>query len=201
MPHAAVFEGALRGALDETKARGVVQKAKKRYGDLYANRERYSNRALREHLEENILPGVALYQTLLEDEDTRERAAQLVEGAFRALASSSRQVMGRLGRLPVFYWLLRIMVKGIMRVKFPEEGWEIEWVEIGGSEVSFNIRRCFYLDVLEGYGVPELTAQYCLMDDVIYEGVSPYVKWAREKTLGRGDACCDFRFERVGRQR
>jgi hypothetical protein len=61
------------------------------------------------------------------------------------------------------------------------------------------MKSCFYLDVLENYGLPELTVLYCWLDDLIYEGVSPYVRWARKQTLGRGDACCDFRFERVGR--
>lgn len=66
---------------------------------------------MRNHLEENILPGVALYQTLLEDEHTRERAMQLVEEAFEEWGTSNQQVMERLGRLSIFYWLLRAMVK------------------------------------------------------------------------------------------
>ena len=200
MPNAEAFERALCRALDEAKAREILQKARKRYGDLYAERKRYANRALRRHLEGNILPGAALYQTLLRDEDTRERAVSLVEEAFREWGMSNRRAMEWLGRLPIFYWLLRTMTRVAMRLSFPEEGWETEWVEVSSKEISFNMKSCFYLDVLEGYGVPELTAQYCGMDDLMYEGVSPYVRWDRKKTLGRGDECCDFRFERVRRQ-
>lgn len=200
MPNAEAFERALCRELDETKAREIVQKVQKRYNDLYAERKQYSHRALRNHLEENILPGVALYQTLLRDEHTRESAVQLVERAFQEWGASNRRAMERLGRLPIFYWLLRAMVKMMMRLNFPEQAWETEWVEVSGKEISFNMKSCFYLDVLEGYGVPELTAQYCGMDDFVYEGVSPYVKWDRKRTLGRGDECCDFRFERVQHQ-
>ena len=102
--------------------------------------------------------------------------------------------------MPVFYWLMRLMVKPLMRRSFPEEGWETDWVEVSGERIAFNMKRCFYLDVLEEYGVPELTPQYCRLDDLIYEGLSPYVRWARAKTLGRGDEFCDFCFERVRRR-
>ncbi len=199
MPNAAAFGRALRSEVDETRAREILQKAEERYGVLYAERERYSNRALRQHLEKNILPGVALYQALLGDQDTQERALSLVESAFREWGASSRQTMERLGRLPIFYWLLRAMVRVMMRLNFPEEGWKTKWVETSGNEISFNMTSCFYLEVLERYGVPELTAQYCRMDDLVYEDVSPYVKWDRKHTLGRGEECCDFRFERVKR--
>ena len=199
MPNAKTFERGLCSELDEAQAREIMRKARERYGDLYAERKRYSNRALRQHMEKSILPGVALYQTLLGDEETQGRALELVEGAFREWSMSNRQMMERLGRLPVFYWLLRAMTRIAMPLSFPEEGWEVEWVEVSGKEISLNMKSCFYLDVLEEYGVPELTAQYCGMDDLMYEGVSPYVKWDRKRTLGRGDECCDFRFERVRR--
>jgi hypothetical protein len=166
-----------------------------------AEKEPPAHRALRQHLEENILPGVALYRALLADEDTRDRAEQLIEGAFRAWAESGRRSMARLGRLPFFYGLLRVLIRPVMRLNFPAPGWETEWVEVSGQALAFNMKRCFYLDVLEGYGVPELTRYYCAMDDLIYEGVSPHVRWARTKTLGRGDECCDFRFERARRPR
>ena len=81
--------------------------------------------------------------------------------------------------------------------EYPEEGWDIEWLDVSGEQIAYTINRCFYLDVLLEYDVPELTAQYCRVDHLIYEGLSPHAKWARKGALGRGDDCCDFRFERV----
>jgi len=95
---------------------------------------------------------------------------------------------------------MRVVIKPFMRLNFPAEGWETEWVETSGDEISFNMTRCFYLDVLAEHGVPELTALYCKMDDLTYDDVSPQVKWDRKHTMGRGDDCCDFRFERVRRR-
>jgi hypothetical protein len=197
MPLAETFTRALGRELDKDKAHQIVSKAGERYNDLYAERKRYDNRALRQHLEGNILPGIALYQTLLDDPDTQQRSMDLVRAAFGEWAIANRRPMERLGRLPIFYGLMRAVIKVVMRLNFPAEGWETEWVETSGDEISFNMTRCFYLDVLDSYGVPELTAQYCRMDDLVYEDVSPHVKWDRKHTLGRGEECCNFRFERA----
>jgi hypothetical protein len=199
MPKAAEYERALARELNQARASELVGKAAARYNDLYAGRKRYDNRALRQHLEEGILPSVALYQVLLDDPGTQQQSLDLVEAALTEGAASGRRTMERLGRLPFYYWLMRIVIKPLMRLNFPAEGWETEWVETSGSEISFNMTRCFYLDVVQAYGVPELTPLYCKMDDLTYDGVSPYVKWDRKRTLGRGDECCDFRFERVRR--
>jgi hypothetical protein len=86
-----------------------------------------------------------------------------------------------------------------MRSSFPPQGWDTEWVEVSSQAVAFNLHRCFYVDVLTEYGAAELTPFYCRLDDLIYEDVSPHVRWDRTKTLGRGDDCCDFRFTRVRR--
>jgi hypothetical protein len=197
LPNAALFARALADDLGEAKAAEIVQAAGRRYDELYAQRTEYVNRALRQHLEESILPGIALYQALMDDPDTLQRAMALVERVCTDWAVPNRQRMERLGRLPFYYTLMRVVIKPMMRVNFPAEGWETEWVENSGEAVAFNMRRCFYLDVLDSYGVPELTTQYCRMDDLVYDGTSSKVQWARTKTLGRGDDCCDFRFVRV----
>jgi hypothetical protein len=196
MPMAEAFKRALGSELDGARASEIVHKAAERYGDLYAERKRYDNRALAKHLEESILPGIALYQTLLHDPDTQQRSMDLVEAAFGEWAASRRKALEPLARRSIFYWLMRFTTKMVTRRSYPEEGWEIEWVEVSGKEITYNINKCFYLEVLLEYGVPELTAQYCRVDDLIYEGLSPHAIWDRKRTLGRGDDCCDFRFER-----
>jgi hypothetical protein len=71
------------------------------------------------------------------------------------------------------------------------------WIENSAELVAFDIHRCFYLDVLTAYDAPELTPLYCHLDDLLVENVSPYMRWARTQTLGRGGVCCDFRYRRV----
>jgi hypothetical protein len=196
LPMAGAFENALSNELDGARAGEIVLKAGERYNDLYAERKRYDNRALAKHLEESILPGIALYQTLLDNPDTQQRSMDLVEAAFGEWAASRRKALEPLARRSIFYWQMRFTTKPVTRRSYPEEGWEIEWLEVSGEQIAYNINRCFYLEVLLEYGVPELTAQYCRVDDLIYEGLSPHAIWDRKRTLGRGDDCCDFRFER-----
>ena len=201
MPLARVFGTALGRELGEGKAREIIEEAGRRYSGLYSSRKEYANQALRRHLEENVLPGVALYMALLADANTREKAMALFEVAIEAWAASQRQSLERLARLPVYYWLMRAVIKPMMRRNFPEDGWETEWVETSGEALAFNMKSCFYLDALGTYGVQELAIQYCRMDDLIYKDLSPHVRWVRQGTLGRGDNGCDFRFERVRRSR
>lgn len=195
-PKASEPDGVTASEPDGVTAREIMNKAADRYDDLYAERKRYDNRALAKHLEESILPGIALYQALLADPDTQQRSMDLVEAAFGEWAASRRKALEPLARHSIFYWLMRFTTRPVTRRSYPEEGWEIEWLEVSGQQIAYNINKCFYLEVLLEYGVPELTAQYCRMDDLIYDGLSPHARWDRKKTLGRGDDCCDFRFER-----
>lgn len=197
LPHATLFERALAADLGGAKAAEIVQAAATRYIELYAERTRHGNRALRRHLEESLLPGIALYQALLADPDTQHEALPLFEAVLEAWGLSRRKSLEFVGRLPIFYWLMRATVKMMTERDYPPEGWDIEWLEVSRDEIRFDISRCFYMDVLAEYGAPELARAYCRVDDLIYDGISPYASWERTRTLGRGDDCCDFRFVRV----
>ena len=197
LPHADLFERALADDLDKAEAGEIVQAAGALYGDLYVERTRHTNRALRRHLEDSLLPGIALYRALLADPDTMERALPLFEAVMEAWGLSRRKSMETVGRLPIFYWLMRATVKMMTERDYPPEGWDIEWVEVSRDEIRFDISRCFYMDMLVAYDAPELARAYCRTDDLIYDGISPYARWERTRTLGRGDDCCDFRFVRV----
>jgi len=197
LPHAALFKDALAGDLGMAKAAEIVQAAGTRYGELYAERTRHENRALRRHLEESLLPGIALYRALLADPDTQKKALPLVEAVLEAWGLSRRKSLEFVGRLPIFYWLMRATVKVMTERDYPSEGWDIDWLEVSRDEIRFDISRCFYMDVLAEYGAPEMARAYCRVDDLIYDGISPYASWERTRTLGRGDDCCDFRFVRV----
>jgi hypothetical protein len=82
-------------------------------------------------------------------------------------------------------------------MQYPKEGWRIEFPDLGADVVALDGHGFFYLDVLTQYGLSELTAHFCTLDDLLYEGVSPYIGWERTQTIGRGGKYCDFRYYRV----
>jgi hypothetical protein len=196
IPREAKFLQALISNIGADQTSALIHHGRMQYQALYKNRKEYPNRALQEHLDKSILPGIAIYQSLLAYGYPKEEALGIMEAVFREWSKTMRRRMKRLGRLPFYYGILRLLIKPMMRLNFPEEGWKIEWKEHNQDLIAFNITSCFYQEILREYDVLELTPLYCWMDDLVYEEASPYLKWDRTKTLGREDDCCDFRFIR-----
>ncbi len=157
-------------------------------------REKYVNKALEKHFADNILPILALYLTLQKSDPLPEDLLELTRKITEEIYKDGRKQMVFLGRLPFFYWLLQKLTPKKIKDDFPPEGWDVEWVEVSKNRVAFNMHGCFYLDALTKYGAPELTPIFCGLDDMIYDDVSPHMRWQRAGTLGLGDALCDFSF-------
>lgn len=196
MPNARVWQRALAKRVDEVEAALLLSLAQTRYESLYERRPRFDQRALRMHLEQNILPGIALYQVLREQWRDETRVANAVDGLFRASAATmaTRRLMPYLRRVPRPFKVFRGAVRQTLRRNFPPEGWDLEWIENSESCVAFDIHRCFYQRVLTHYGVPELTQRFCQLDDELAEALPPSINWERTHTLGRGYEVCNFRW-------
>jgi hypothetical protein len=186
------------------ETRGPVQAAllaarvQARYNQLYTNRLRFDQPALRQHYEEGILPSLALYRTLRDERDDQEAALAEMDRIVAALVERSgrRRLVQILGRMPDPFAVLRFLNCWALRRRYPPEGWRFEWVEDSDHCIAYDARECFYVNVLTACGAPELTAHLCAIDDLLY-GDLPGISWERTKTLGRGDDRCDFRFCRV----
>lgn len=176
-----------------------VARIEQRLGELGADVEWPGNGRLRSHLREHILPGLAVYQVLRVDGCSQEAALAAFDELLQEVVAPVRRKMSRLGRLPLIYPLLRLVVRPAMR-QYPPEGWRIEWVENSREAIRFNMRSCFYFDTLSRHGAPELTASFCRGDDLVYGEMSPHIEFRRTRTIGRGDAYCDFCFANVARR-
>ncbi|HEM46087.1 MAG TPA: hypothetical protein ENO23_03480 [Alphaproteobacteria bacterium] len=196
MPHRDLWFREMAGLLGALPAHDLMERVEARYAALYRSRTRYDHPALAQHLEENILPGLALYQELRQDGHHEQAALKTVERLFTVPMHRMRRLMERIGRLPFFFWLVRTATRRFMARNFPAPGWDVSWPDAGRHVVAFDMHSCFYLDVLTEYGAPELTSVYCRLDHLIYDDVSPHVRWQRTRTLAQGGDCCDFRFYR-----
>lgn len=175
----------------EVQAAVLAARVQARYDELYAHRPRFDHPALRWHLESNILSGLALYQVLRETFGEQAALAE-VQRVFAAWVASRRYPFGALNLVPRAFDVFRRLVRLQMKMRYPPEGWEIEYRDDNSQSIAFDIHRCFYLDVLTAYGAPELTASFCAGDDVLFAKLPPLITWERTTTLGRGGDRCDF---------
>jgi len=197
MPNAAAWERITSQERGHVQANCLINRVESRYWQLFCKHPSVYNESLREHLVKNILPGLALYQVLLEEGIETPDALSFVSRAFRESTQASGIPIRAVARTPAYFPMLRKLTPGVLERSFPEEGFKIEWVENSPQSVAFNIHECYYLKTLTDYGVPELTQVYCNIDDMLYGETSPYVRWERTCTLGRGDEVCDFRWTKV----
>jgi hypothetical protein len=195
MPYLDVGQKILDEKHGPVQAALLTARAQARYNDLYASRLRFQQSALRQHYEEGILPSLALYQTLREEHNDQVSALNEMDLIIAAMVEHSgrRRLVQILGTLPDPYKVLRFLNRWVMKMRYPREGWRFEWVEDSDQCIAYDVRECFYLNVLTACGAPELTAHLCTVDDLLY-GDLPGISWERTKTLSRGDDRCNFRF-------
>lgn len=153
-----------------------------------------ANSSQRRRLNHLILPGLALYQALREVNLSQDESLAETERLFRAtLFINERRFSAWLNRLPDPFPIARLMLRQVERASHDDAEQEI--VEDSPQAFAFNTHRCFLLETLRFYQAPELAPLFCNTDDWVAE-VMPKIRWLRTKTLGRGDAVCDFRWER-----
>lgn len=72
------------------------------------------------------------------------------------------------------------------------------------SRYLVDVRRCFYVRVLDVAGVPELGTVFCEFDAAWIDAIDPDrhgVDFRRPTTIARGGATCPFHFFRVSPER
>ena len=149
------------------------------------------------HLKNQILPGIAAYETL-QTVMTKEDALETVHGYVERRARRLKKAFLRLMRLPGLYK----KVPGIFAKQTPKlfgetAGFAAAEIQTTGGVWRIDMTRCPYHDACVQYGCPELCHCFCDSDDITYDGLHPKLYWHRTKTLGRGGDCCDFCLKRT----
>ena len=144
------------------------------------------------HLEGQILPGIAVYETL-KTVMTPEEAFRTVHGYVEAYALSARKMLVGLLRLPELYRLVPgISVRMMHKIFNGAAGVAAKEYRTAGGVMRIDMVKCPYHETCVRYGCPELCACFCDSDDIAYDNMHPKLIWHRTKTLGRGGDCCDF---------
>ncbi|BAK98688.1 hypothetical protein OBV_14900 [Oscillibacter valericigenes Sjm18-20] len=151
-----------------------------------------AGKALRPHLHRQILPMIAVYETLRTVLDQPEALA-MTYGIALGLIPAKAEKLRRLLKFPNLYRLVP-GVFGSMTDRFfgAGAGFSARKYPVKKGEWHLDMLRCPYFETCKRYGCPELTKCFCDSDDICYGHMHQKLVWERTKTLGKGGDCCDF---------
>jgi hypothetical protein len=92
MPHLDAWQQALAEQWGKVRAAMLASRVLAKYQVLYARRPRFTRRILQSYLERDILPGLALYQVLLEETGVQEDALAEIGDLFEATSVQDRSM-------------------------------------------------------------------------------------------------------------
>ena len=144
------------------------------------------------HLEKQILPGIAAYETL-QTVMPKDEALETIHSYVEQKARRQKKLFLRLMRIPGLYK----KVPGIFSEQTPKlfgvtAGFASRDIQTTGGVWRIDMIKCPYHDACVHYGCPELCPCFCDSDDITYNDLHPDLLWHRTRTLGRGNDCCDF---------
>jgi len=195
--HLKKWQGSLANSRGPASAKRLTAEIEKRYRELLPAYTHITSHPLQAQLVNLILPGLALYQTLLADlNGDREAALAESEALFRdGFFTFEQRFIPLLRVLPDPFLIVRPALRHMCKNTYLPGASEV--VEDNANCFAANTYRCFILDTLTDAGVPELTPLYCKTDDWLAV-LLPGVHWLRSGTLALGADCCDFRWCRSG---
>ena len=144
------------------------------------------------HLKEQILPAIAIYETL-QTTLAKESARETVHDFVAEHAHKSRLMIQKLLIIPGLYRIVPAVFAIFTHKSFNEQaGFLANEYQTTGGVWRIDMTRCPYHDMCVQYNCPELCSCFCDSDDIAYENLHPKIIWRRTDTLGRGGKCCDF---------
>ena len=144
------------------------------------------------HPEKQILPGIAIYETL-QAVISKDKTPQAVHCYTEQHAHKMKKVFLTLMHIPGLYR----KVPGIFGKQTPKlfvvtAGFAAHEIQITGKVWRIDMIQCPYHYTCVKYSCPELCRCFCDSDDISYYGLHPKLLWHRTKTPVRGDEVCDF---------
>ncbi len=125
------------------------------------------------HLESQILPGIAAYETL-QQVMPKEDALQTVHSYVERRAWKLKKIFLWLMRIPGLYRRIpAIFSKETPKLFGETAGFAARNLQTSGGVWRIDMTRCPYHDACVQYGCPELCHCFCDSDDITYDGLHP----------------------------
>ena len=151
-------------------------------------------KAVRKHTRSRIYPAISVFEAMTAAGVSREDAAQLILDFYLTRAQKPAKMIQNLLKIPGLYKAVpNLFLVGVNKMFGPDAGFTAEHYEAKQGCFQIDMLECPYMSICEKYGCPEIVPAFCASDDVAYGNMHPNLIWGRTKTLGRGDACCDFK--------
>lgn len=164
-----------------------------RMSQLLEENSEYADNKNYEHMC-NLITALAMEEVLEESGKSRKEAQETVANA---MYDFLKPMVPKMQKLASHGWFVRAM-KIIMPLKFGKtlgHGWEIDFPKCPGDTYSMITRRCIYRDIFSRYGMPEFTAVFCQVDDMMYSAL-PRAEFLYTQQIGRGGTMCDYTFKK-----
>ena len=141
-------------------------------------------------LVQTILPRIALYKVLSEEEFSEEDTYQYMRKyMIDKVAKKKHSSTAKMELVPGFYTIYSKIFLKIMRTTDLQESEQNE----GKNYYDITIKKCLWHTACVENSCANLCRLFCDVDDVTYGGLKK-IGFTRTKTLGYGGDCCDFHF-------
>lgn len=151
------------------------------------------SKAVAVHTHGRIYPAISVFYAMTEAGVSREDAAQTIYAYYTGKSRKMAGVYQKLCKIPGLYKTIPAVFRiGIKKMFGADAGFKAQYHATDSKCFRVDMLECPYKRICDRYGCPEIVPAFCTSDDVAYGNMHPKLIWARTKTLGRGDDCCDF---------
>lgn len=172
---------------DEQKRLFEIMERLIRENSEYADNKNYGHMC-------NLMTSLAMETALEERGKTRSEAQDAVAQAMYSFVQPTIASMQKLAGNSWFVGMLKLT----MPIKFRHTlgyGWNVEFPKCGSGVYSMVIHKCIYRQIFSKYGMPEMTAIFCKVDDIMYSDL-PRAEFIYSEQIGRGGSMCDYTFKK-----
>lgn len=142
----------------------------------------------------NLITALAMVLVLEEGGMVRSEAEKAVGDAMYTFFAPTKASMEKLAS---HGWFVK-MLKLTMPIKFAHTlgfGWDVEFPKCPGDRFTMITHKYIYRQLFDKYGMPEMTAVFCEVDDLMYSTL-PRAEFIYTEQIGRGESMCDYTFKK-----
>lgn len=141
-------------------------------------------------LRNTILPRVALYKILLENQYSKVETLETIDQYMTQVATKISKMFKRMEHLPFFYYIFRKMFTNGAK---SSDNWDVKVGDAKREYFTVLITKCLWYDACVDHDCIELCQCFCKSDDIIY-GMLKKIKFVRAASFADNAKCCDFNF-------